>query len=140
MIKVLKDFGYWSRLVSTTDTKLSDRRCQEICCRGSHMDGRDCCQTAVLGRLLEDVGGFGGSALVHVMMMHLGPFVWNHRMIGALAEEGIEAVHCKLATESRRHKKAAKEKLRNSLKWLGIDVLLNDKNEFETQTINALKL
>lgn len=130
IIHALRVFDVWCRLVSTTETGLSDERVQAICCRGVHAFGLDCCQTAKLGQVLEDLGGFGGSGLVHVMIMHLGPFVWKHRMVGALAEEGIEGVHCKLATETLRHKKQANEKIKNALKWLAIDVLLNDRNKF----------
>lgn len=91
----------------------------------------NCCQTAILGRSLSEFGGLGTSALVHVMIMHLGPFVWKHRMIGAVAEEGIEAVHCKLATEVQRHKMSANERMRNSMKWMAIDVLMSDKDRFK---------
>lgn len=130
IITALRIFGVWCRLVSTTETSLSDKKCQEICCREVHANDRSCCQTAMLGQALDKVGGFGSSALVHVMIMHLGPFLWEHRMIGAVAEEGIEAVHSKLATELQRHKMKAKEKIRNALKWLAIDVLMSDKNRF----------
>lgn len=126
IIAALEVFDNWCRLVSTTDTDLSDERCQAICCQNRHAQDFKCCQTARLGKILNELGGFGTSALVHVIISHLGPFIWTHRKIGALAEEGIEAIHCKLATESLRHKKTKQESLKNALKWLAIDVLLSD--------------
>lgn len=130
LVKALSIFDVWCRLVSTTDINLSDSRVQKICCKEAHSTARDCCQTALLGSALEEIGGFGSSALVHVMIMHLGPFIWKHKMIGALAEEGIESVHSKLAIEMQRHKRSAKEKIRNALKWLAIDVLMCDNDRF----------
>jgi hypothetical protein len=108
----LSVFDVWCRLVSITDTSLSDDRIQAISCREAHLNDRNCCETARLGCSLEEVGGFGGSALVHVMIMHLGPFVWEHKMIGALAEKGIEAVHSKLDTEIERHKRTASKRFK----------------------------
>src|SRR6185437_8511582 len=75
IIEALRAFDRWCRLVSTTDIGLSNRQIQEICCRGPHLPSQSCCQTAILGKRLEELGGFGSSSLVHVMMMHLGPFV-----------------------------------------------------------------
>lgn len=60
--------------MSTTETNLSDEKVQAIACRGAHAEDKNCCQTARLGRVLTIVGGFANSALVHVMMMHLGGF------------------------------------------------------------------
>lgn len=126
IIFALEVFDAWCRLVSTTETDLSDEHCQAISCQKEHSVSFGCCQTARIGKVLDDLGGFGTSGLVHVMISHLGPFVWEHRKIGALAEEGLEAVHCKLGGETKRHKQSPQESLKNSLKWLAIDVLLSD--------------
>lgn len=42
---------------------------------------------------LEKVGGFGNSLKCHFIAQHVGPFAWHHRMLGAVAEEGIERLH-----------------------------------------------
>jgi hypothetical protein len=69
--------------------------------------------------------------LLFCILSILGPFVWKHRLIGAVVEEGIESVHAKLALELRRQKLKPVECIKNSLKWLAIDVLLSDKNLFD---------
>jgi hypothetical protein len=76
VIEVLRVFSAWCRLVSTTDTDLPEERVQEISCREAHSDDMKCCQTAALGQALESIGGFGSSGLVHVMVMHLGHFLF----------------------------------------------------------------
>lgn len=131
IIKSLEIFDSWCKLVSSTDTSLSDERCQATCCRVAHSIDHDCCATARLGECLDKVGGFGTSVLVHDILMHLGTFLWEHRMIGAVAEEGIEAVHSRLDKETEHHKKSKIESLKNALKWLGIDVLLSDSGLFD---------
>lgn len=126
IISAFRIFDTWGRLVANTKIGLSDEECQEISCKVQHSPDRNCCSTAKLGHCLDNLGGFGTSSLVHDMIIHLGPFVHKHRMIGALAEEGIEAVHSKLAVETTRQKKQLKERIRNSLKFLTIDVFLSD--------------
>lgn len=72
MICVLRTFNEWCKLVSTTKIELSDEKLQEICCKESHITEGNCCKTAALGKALDSIGGFGTSALVHVIVMHLG--------------------------------------------------------------------
>lgn len=56
-------------------------------------------------------------------------------MIGAVAEEGIESVHCRLAAEINRHKMNPFERLKNSVKWHAIDVLMSDKGLFDLNNL-----
>jgi len=70
--------------------------------------------------------GFGQSPLIHVMLMHLGQFVHKHKFIGAVSEEGLEALHSKIAYEINRHKMSTENRLKNALKWVAIDTLLSD--------------
>jgi hypothetical protein len=44
-------------------------------------------------KCLEKLGGFGNSVKIHVLVQHVGPFVWHYRILGAVAEEGIERLH-----------------------------------------------
>ena len=122
-------FDEWSRMVSSTKTGLTDLEISAIACKDKHDTGKNCCQTAILCAALEKVGGFGTSGLVHCMLAYLGAFLAEHRMIGAVAEEGIEAIHSKLETEMKRHKMSRLERRQNSMKWLAIDVLLSDSGK-----------
>ena len=63
------------------------------------------------------------------MVMHLGPFLHKHKFIGRASEEGIEAVHAKLATEITNHKMPSYCRLKNALKYVAIDVLLHDSGK-----------
>lgn len=74
VIQVLRIFGKWSQLVSSTDTDWNDERLQELSCRDIHFQDGTCCQTAALGKALESIGGFGSSGLVHAIVMHLGSY------------------------------------------------------------------
>uniref|UniRef100_A0A914DHF6 Uncharacterized protein n=1 Tax=Acrobeloides nanus TaxID=290746 RepID=A0A914DHF6_9BILA len=42
---------------------------------------------------LELLGGFGSSVTVHVLAQHTGCLAWRHRILGAMAEEGLESLH-----------------------------------------------
>ena len=92
ILGVLKEFDKWAEMVSTTRTNLSDFEAACIACKDTH-SLFTCCQTAILIKGLENVGGFGQSPLIHAMLMHLGPFIHNHRLIGAVSEEEIETLH-----------------------------------------------
>ena len=57
-------------------------------------------------------------------------------MIGAVAKDNIEAIHSKMETEIKCHKKSKSEQLHQAVKWLGIQVLLNDAyEEAEEETL-----
>ncbi|CAD5213571.1 unnamed protein product [Bursaphelenchus okinawaensis] len=103
VIKAMDVFNEWSKIVSSTKKNLSDKELMVLYCRNSEHLGEQCCQTIKLARCLDVVGGASKRALVHIVLMHLGPFEWDHKMIGALAEEDIEAVHCRFAEEMKRH-------------------------------------
>ncbi|CAD5209448.1 unnamed protein product [Bursaphelenchus okinawaensis] len=127
IIKAMDVFNEWSKIVSSTKKNISDKELMVLYCRNGEHLGEQCCQTIKLARCLDVVGGASKSALVHIVLMHLGPFAWKHKMIGALAEEGIEAVHCRFAEEMKRHGYNKVGKVQNSLKWKAIDTLMFDK-------------
>ncbi|CAD5212808.1 unnamed protein product [Bursaphelenchus okinawaensis] len=120
-------FNEWCKIVSSTKKNLSDEELMVLYCRNGKHSGYKCCQTMKLAQSLETIGGASKSALVHIVLMHLGSFSWKDRMIGALAEEGIEVIHCRLSEEMKRHGYKKVDKVRNSLKWKAIDTLLFDK-------------
>ena len=86
-----------------------------------------CCHTWKLANALKRLKGISNSVLVHVILKHLGSFVWEHKMIGALSEEGIEATHAKLATELKKHKSSPMKAAKQALSKMAIDVLLEDR-------------
>jgi hypothetical protein len=131
VIQATRDFDLWANLVSQTTKIIPENVLQNICCKNEHASDKKCCQTAVMCSNFEKIPSFCSSLLIHVTLMHVGPFLWKHQKLGCIAEEGIEAVHSRLANEMSRHKVPLQQKLLRGVKWLAIDVLLSDGGEIE---------
>ena len=71
---------------------LSNENLRLLCCQ-THKISWDCCAPAKLVKYLEAVGGFGNSLKIHFLALHIGPFIYQHKILGAIAEEGLEALH-----------------------------------------------
>uniref|UniRef100_A0A914DFE5 Uncharacterized protein n=1 Tax=Acrobeloides nanus TaxID=290746 RepID=A0A914DFE5_9BILA len=92
VVNAISKFGVWSSLASTTELNLTNDHLKKLCCPKKHV-GENCCSTFALIKSLELLGGFGSSVTVHVLAQHTGCFAWHHRILGAMAEEGLESLH-----------------------------------------------
>lgn len=92
LVDALSVFNEWCKLACNTDLHLTDEFCRRLCCPEMHV-GAGCCATFNLIKILEKIGGFGGHLKIHVLAQHVGPFAWEHRVLGAVMEEGLEKLH-----------------------------------------------
>lgn len=126
----LKIFNEWSSQVSNPHKHLGLEQINSLCCKDLHDSSKECCLTARMCNNLSEIGGFGRSGLIHLVLMHMGRFVHRHRMIGAVSEEGLESLHSRLTFEMRRHRRKMIDKLMLAMKWHTIDVFLCDAEKF----------
>lgn len=126
VISSLSAFNVWSSLASDVNLHLSDNHLSMLCCKDQHST-EDCCATSKLVKSLERLGGFGNSVKVHVLAQHVGKFAWNHRALGAFAEEGVEKLHRTIKDDIQKVSRSSDlDKLRISLQRWAVQVLLAD--------------
>ena len=92
MLLAVEAFDKWSKLASDVGLNLSDDHLDSLCCNENHPSST-CCSTSSLVSSLQNLGGFGSSVKVHVLAQHVNSFARRHRILGAVAEEGIEGLH-----------------------------------------------
>lgn len=64
------------------------------------------------------------------MAQHVGPFAWCHRILGALAEEGIEKLHRTIKDDIQLvSRKDVNEKISIVLKRWAVQVQLADRGK-----------